>query len=116
MTETEFLRRAGDTLSALEAALDAAPIDADCSRSGLVLTIGLEDGATVVVNAQAPMRQIWVAARSGGFHFAADGEAWRDTRDGAELFAALSRIVSAHSGVAVVLQAPLSGASGRGLG
>ena len=43
-------------------------------------------------------REIWVAARSGGFHFRWDGAAWRDTRDGAELFAALSKLVSAQSG------------------
>jgi CyaY protein len=50
-------------------------------------------------------REIWVAARAGGFHFRWDGSSWRDSRDGSELFAALSKIVSAQSGRAVKLTA-----------
>jgi len=48
------------------------------------------------------MKQLWVAARSGAHHYEwRDG--WRDTRDGSELFAALSRIVSALGGSAIVI-------------
>jgi CyaY protein len=104
MTETEFLQRAEATLDAIEASLDASGLELECSRAGNVLTVELEDGSRIVVNTQAPTRQIWVAARSGGFHFAADGAAWRDTRGGTELFAALSRIVSEQGGRAVVLR------------
>jgi CyaY protein len=50
------------------------------------------------------MQQIWVAARSGGFHYERRGEAWIDTRDGSELYAALSRMVSSQGGEAVVLR------------
>jgi CyaY protein len=49
------------------------------------------------------MQQMWVAARSGAHHYAWDGNAWRDTRDGSELFAALSRILSALGGAPIVL-------------
>ena len=47
----------------------------------------------------AAMKEIWVAARAGGFHYrmAAD-QRWIDTRDGSELFAALSRLASAQAG------------------
>jgi CyaY protein len=51
------------------------------------------------------MRQIWVAARSGGFHYEWREGAWHDTRDGSELFAALSRVVSAQGGVPLLLRA-----------
>jgi CyaY protein len=68
-----------------------------------VMTLELPDGSKVVVNSQAPMQQIWMAARSGAHHYAWDGSAWRDTRDGAELFSALSRVLSALGGVPVVL-------------
>jgi CyaY protein len=103
MTETEFSERAEAALAAIEAAADAVDADIDCSRSGSVLTLEFENGGRIVVNTQMPMRQIWVAARSGGFHFAFDGQHWRDTRDGAELFAALSRLASAQGGRPVVL-------------
>ena len=109
MTESEFLEHAEATLTAIEQAVEAAAeaIDIEVSRSGNVLTLELAAGGKVIVNTQAPMQQIWVAARSGGFHYtrAADGR-WRDTRDGSELFAALSKIISAQGGAPVVLAPP----------
>jgi CyaY protein len=58
----------------------------------------------MIINRHAAAREIWVAARSGGFHFRWDNGAWRDTREGTELFAALSKLVSAQSGQAVRLK------------
>jgi CyaY protein len=57
----------------------------------------------LIVNRHTAAREIWVAAKSGGFHFRHDGNAWRDTRDGSELYAALSRLVSAQSATPVIL-------------
>ncbi len=105
MNESEFHARAEATLNAIERAIEAVDIDADAERQGGVLTLELAGGSKVVVNIQAPMQQIWVAARSGGFHFGWVDGAWRDTRDGRELFAALSSIVSAQGGAPVVLAA-----------
>ena len=104
MTESEFLERAEACLDAIEAALEDSGVDCDLERHGSLRDVELADGAKIVINSQAPMQQLWVAARSGGFHYAWDGSAWRDTRDGSELFAALSRIVSAQGGSAVVLR------------
>ncbi len=103
MTETEFTQRAEATLLALETAIDAVDAGIDCTRSGGVLTLELDNDTKIIVNTQMPTRQIWVAARSGGFHFSFDGRDWRDTREGTELFAALSNLVSAQGGRAVLL-------------
>jgi CyaY protein len=103
MTESEFLERAEACLAAIESALEDSAVDCDLERHGPVLDVEFADGSKIVINSQTPMRQLWVAARSGGFHYAWDGTAWRDTRDGSELFVALSRIVSAQGGHAVVL-------------
>jgi CyaY protein len=107
MTETEFLARAEETLDAIEARIEAAAerddADLETARSGNVLHIETAGGAKLVVNLQTPMREIWVAARAGGFHYRWDGTAWRDTRDGSELFAALSRLVSEAGGAPLVL-------------
>jgi CyaY protein len=105
MTESEFNERAEAALSALERAIDAADAGIDCARSGSVLTLELDNDSKIIVNTQMPMRQIWVAARGGGYHFAYDGQAWRDTRDGTELFAALSRLVSSQGGHPVLITA-----------
>jgi CyaY protein len=103
MTESEFNECAEAALRAVEAAADAVDAGIDCARSGSVLTLELDNDTKIVVNTQLPMRQIWVAARGGGYHFSYDGRQWRDTRDGAELFAALSRLVSSQGGHPVVL-------------
>lgn len=105
MTESEFLERAETTLRAIEQAIDASGADIDATRSGNVLTLELGDGSKVVINSQAPMQQLWVAARSGARHFAAQDDTWIDTRDGSELFAALSRLISAQGGEPVLLRA-----------
>jgi CyaY protein len=103
MTETEFLQRSEQVLAAIERAVDATAADIESSRSGNVLTLELADGSKVVVNSQAPMQQMWVAGRGGAYHYAWRDGGWYDTRDGSELFGALSRLVSAQGGEPVVL-------------
>lgn len=109
MTESEFLKQAEATLDQIEASLedlaDTSELDVECTRSGNVLEIEfIDNGTKIIVNSQAPMQELWVAAKSGGFHFKATGTQWVNTRDGAELFAALSDMVSQQGGVDVVLQ------------
>ena len=105
MNETDFEALAGAALSTIEQALEASGVDADFElKAGGVLEIEFADGSKMVINRHGAAREIWVAARSGGFHFRWDGAAWRDTRDGTELFAALSKIVSTLSGQAVLLR------------
>jgi len=106
MSESQFLRTVEATLAQVEAAIEAAGIAAECSQAALILTIEFDDGAKIVVNAQAPMRQLWLASRIGAQHFSHDGAAWRDTRNGQEFFAALSHAISAIQGETVVLRAP----------
>ncbi len=107
MTEAQFDSLAGATLEHLRQALEGSAIDADIEAKGEgVIEIEFTDHSKMVINRHSAAREIWVAARSGGYHFRWDGAAWRDTREGTELFAALSKLVSAQGGEAVVLAAP----------
>ncbi|MDH4172949.1 MAG: iron donor protein CyaY [Betaproteobacteria bacterium] len=104
MTDAEFESLAEATLSAVERAFDKAAVDADVQTKGAgVLEIEFADGTKMIINRHTAAREIWVAAKSGGFHFRHAGNAWRDTRDGTELYAALSRLVSAQSATPVIL-------------
>jgi len=106
MADPDFELIAEVTLAKIERALEASGTDADFElKEGGVLELEFHDGSKMIVNRHGAAREIWVAARSGGFHFRWDGSHWRDTRDGSELFAALSRLVSAQSGHAVTLAA-----------
>jgi len=104
MTESEYRQLADAALQRLEAALDGCDdaIDYEFAPGG-VLELDFEDGSKIVVNKQAAAQEIWVAAKSGGFHFRFADGAWLDTRSGEELFAALSRLASAQAGTAIAL-------------
>ena len=106
MTESEFETLAGAALAALESAFEAALPDADVQAKGPgLIEIEFDDGSKMVINRHGAAREIWVAAKSGGFHFRHDGAAWRDTRDGTELFAAVSKLASQQAGAPIVLRA-----------
>lgn len=99
MEETEFNTLAEATLARIEQALDACAADIDYElQPGGVLELEFGDGSKIIINRHAAAREIWVAARSGGFHFRPENGCWIGTRDGAELFATLGRLVSEQAG------------------
>jgi len=97
MTESEFHGAVDAILSRVEASLEGED-DLDVDLESGILTITCADDTKIIVNRQTPNREIWVAARSGGFHFVAREGQWRDTRSGDELFASLARIVKSQGG------------------
>jgi CyaY protein len=103
MGDQAFLAHAERTLQRIEDALDATDIDLDLGRSGPVLQLGFDDGSKIIVNIQTPMRELWVATRSGGYHFREEAGQWMGTRGEGELYACLSQWVSAQAGELVVL-------------
>ena len=104
LTGSAFEALVDGTLAAIEQALEASGVDADAQTKGAgVLEIEFANGSKMIVNRQVAARELWVAARSGGFHFRHDGRLWRDTRDGTELAATLSRLVSAQAETPVIL-------------
>ena len=106
MTDADFDLLAAAALGQIERALEASGADVDFElKEGGVLELEFHDGSKMIINRHGAAREIWVAARDGGFHFRWDGRHWRDSRDSTELFAALSRLVSAQSGQAVTLAA-----------
>lgn len=108
MTESEFLAAAESALGkiemALEQAADDTDLDVECKRSGNVLEIEfIDNGSKIIVNSQAPMQELWIAAKSGGFHYKRKGDEWLNTRDGSEFFTALSAMISSQGGVPITL-------------
>jgi CyaY protein len=102
LSDGEYARLAGVLLAGIETIVDRwlqqDVIDIDTQRSGGLLELTLPPGSKIIINTQPPLHEVWLAARSGGYHFRyADGE-WRDTRDGAEFHAVLSRCASEQSG------------------
>lgn len=102
MTDSEYAAKAGAVLARVEATIDAwlqdDEIDIDASRTGGLLELSLPDGSKIILNTQPPLHELWIAARSGGFHFKFDGTRWVDTRSGREFFDALSACASQQAG------------------
>jgi CyaY protein len=99
--ESEFNQRVDDTLLAIEHALEHSDADLDWDLTGGILDIEFGNGSQIIINRQTPTRQIWVATKSGGYHFDfdAENEQWRQGDE--ELFAFLSQACTAQAGEAV---------------
>lgn len=94
---------------ALEAADDKLDLDLDVERQGgNVINIRFRDKSVIVVNTQPPLHEIWVAAKSGGYHYRWAGTMaqplWLDTKTGRELLSDLTEFASAQAGQAVKIQ------------
>lgn len=104
MDDKEFSALADAAMARIEAALEALDGDIDFElAAGGVLEVEFADGSKIIINRHAVAREIWVAARAGGFHFRWNGNNWLDTRDGAELMSKLSQLASQQAGEPVEL-------------
>ena len=102
MTDLEYLDRAEALLASVEDGCDrindASDADIDNQRVGGMVTLTFRDRSQIIVNLQKPLQEVWLAARSGGFHYRWDGQCWRDTKRASEFFADLDRYASEQSG------------------
>jgi CyaY protein len=109
MTDLEFLDRAELLLKAIELACDRinddGEADIDNQRVGGMITLTFENKSQIIINLQKPLHEVWLAARSGGYHFKFDGAQWSDTKGQGEFFERLSKDASAQTGQALVFQA-----------
>lgn len=108
MNESQFNDLAEQTMIAIEEAIDESGADIDYDTISDILTLEFENGSQIIINKQTPASQLWVAAKSGGFHFDYDDSSscWRlDSDSSQELFACLSRYCSEQSGETVELTA-----------
>jgi CyaY protein len=109
LTDSEYHAKASAVLASVEAAVDRFLqedlVDIDAHRTGGLLELSFPNGSMIVLNTQPPLHELWLAARSGGFHFKHVGGRWLD-RDGHEFFDTLSACASAQAGVALKFASP----------
>jgi CyaY protein len=106
MTDPEFMDRAEKLLAGIEASCDRindqTDADIDNQRVGGMITLTFRNHSQIVINLQKPLHEVWLAAKSGGYHFKFDQERWMDTKGHGEFFANLSRYASEQSGLSLV--------------
>lgn len=99
MEEREFNALAEVAMRRIEEAIEASGAEVDLETlPGGVLELEFEDGSKMVINRHGAAREIWVAARSGGYHFRPEGGRWVGTRNSEELMAAIARCISEQAG------------------
>lgn len=101
MNDTEFNTTVDAILMTIEDAVEDLDLDIDLESSGGILTLTFANGSKVIINRQGPTKEIWVAARSGGFHCGYRGEAWVCNTTQETLPDLLSRVCSEQAGAAI---------------
>ncbi|WP_298135462.1 iron donor protein CyaY [Acidiferrobacter sp.] len=82
-------------LERIEQALETRAPEIEFETQNEILTLEFPDGSRIVVNKQRPLKQIWLAARAGGFHYDYDAATGCWMRgDGHELLADLETFAS----------------------
>lgn len=77
LTEARFHGLIDDLQQAVEDIFEDSDLDIDLENSAGVLSVRFENGSQLILSRQEPLRQLWLAARSGGFHFDYDEAAGR---------------------------------------
>lgn len=103
MTEKEYLERAEALLRTVEQQCDklsdADQLDCDVRRVGNTLTLEFSSGSQVIISLQKPLMEVWLASRSGGYHFRNHEESWVNTReDGPDFYSQLGKDVASLCG------------------
>jgi len=106
MTDSEFMDQAEILLEAVEASCDRINdenlADIDNQRTGGMVTLVFSNRSQIVINLQKPLHEVWLAAKSGGYHYKFYSGQWMDTKGQGEFFTSLSRYASEQAGFSLV--------------
>ncbi|MFP5409989.1 MAG: iron donor protein CyaY [Gammaproteobacteria bacterium] len=100
MTEIDFNQAADSALARIEQALEDADLDFETPADGII-EVEFDDGSKIIINRHGVAREIWVAARSGGFHFRPHEGGWADTKSGEPLYDKLAALIAAQGGTMI---------------
>jgi len=69
LTEARFHDLVDATQQALDVIFEDSGLDVDVENSAGILTVRFDNGSQLIFSRQPPLRQLWLAAKAGGFHF-----------------------------------------------
>lgn len=97
MNDTEFHQLVDAQLQNIEEAIDESGADIDYEVTGNVMTLEFEDRSQIIINRQEPMHEIWLASKSGGFHFKLIEDKWTCSKTGLELMTMVKEECEKHA-------------------
>lgn len=98
MTESEYNELAEGVFLRIEKTIDANGADIDCNLNGPVMELEFLSGSKIIINRHTINQEIWLAAKTGGYHFEYDQGQWISRRDSCELFTKLGELVALGTG------------------
>ncbi|NJM32804.1 MAG: iron donor protein CyaY [Limnobacter sp.] len=102
MTDSEFQDLVEDTLDQVEEYIEnlaqTLDLDADSSRTDNVLNLDFGTQGKVILNSQVASYELWLAAKSGGFHYRWAGSEWQNTRGGQAFSAHFVQVLAEQLG------------------
>ncbi len=101
ISATEFNETVDALFDHIVETIDESEAADDAELNQGVLEITCNNQSKIIINRHAPTQEIWVAAKSGGYHFRWTDGVWVDTRSGEPLSDAISRVVFEQTGVRV---------------
>lgn len=105
MNDSQYNLMADDMLLALEEAIEECGVDIDYEGVGGMLTLTFKNQSKVIINKQAPLKEIWVATKFNGHHFHFENDQWIDKRGGGEFWQFISQAVSKQADASITLSA-----------
>ena len=103
MTDSEYMDLAEALLKAVERGCDRindeSDADLDNQRVGGMVTLTFSNRSQIIINLQPPLHEVWLAAKSGGYHYRLVDGVWRDTKSGEDFLQVLNTQASAQSGL-----------------
>ena len=105
MNEAQYSDLLDDLMVGIEDAIDDAELDIDFETAAGILTLTCPDNSKVILSRQTPLLQLWLAAKSGGFHFdySEDQQTWVLDSNGEDFMTVLNRCLSEQYGEVVAL-------------
>ncbi len=76
MQDREYDEIVENLFNAIEDEVDELEADVDVDSTAGMLTLEFPDGSSIVLSRQIANHEVWVAAKSGGFHLSFDGSRW----------------------------------------
>lgn len=70
LDEAKYHQLVDELQQTIEDQLDASDLDVDIDNGNGILTVIFDNGSQIILSRQAALLQLWVAAKSGGYHLA----------------------------------------------
>ena len=98
MDDSEFQEIVDDEFVRIEDRVDELELDVDIDASGGVLALTLDGGSSIILSRQIANHEIWVAAKSGGFHLQIADGGWHCDSTDENLEQLLNRVFIEQAG------------------